>query len=150
TYYTFVGTSVGYSADRTVRPYLTLDPDGLGLQVGNDVHGDGSSFPTVVPASAMKVDETQANCTPLSNANCAARVLKWTIGVDDGDPLSTNRWTSPSDGHLIGDIHHSTPKVVERPDAVLQDETYTTFATLKHDRPQMLYASSNDGFLHGF
>jgi type IV pilus assembly protein PilY1 len=150
-YYTYVSTDVGYNSIRTIRPSITsTDPDGLGKHSGSQVSGNGSSFPGQVPSSTMAVDETQSNCAGLTNAQCATRVLKWTIGVDDGDSNSTNRCDSAATCSLIADIFHSTPRVVERPDANIQDETYTTFAASKATRPQVLYVSSNDGFLHAF
>lgn len=152
TYYTFTGSDLSdYHADQTIRPGLTTtDPDGLGLQGGTDVRGNATELLGLVGSEMMRVDTSQSNCSGLNEAACAARVLSWTIGLDDGYDLSTNRWRAAGDGNLMGDIHHSMPRIVDRPDAIIQDQSYTNFMEAFATRPQMLYTSSNDGFLHGF
>ena len=51
---------------------------------------------------------------------------------------------------MLGDIYHSTPRVVGAPQEFLRDESYTAFAASRLARPLMLYTSTNDGFLHAF
>src|SRR5690606_25375879 len=60
------------------------------------------------------------------------------------------RCASPTNCNLLGDILHSTPKVVGRPVSLLRDETYSKFAYENAKRPVVLYVSTNDGILHAF
>jgi type IV pilus assembly protein PilY1 len=58
--------------------------------------------------------------------------------------------SDPENCSLIGDVMHSTPIIVDRPSAAVEDETYDLFATANRGRMMMTYMSSNDGILHGF
>ena len=50
----------------------------------------------------------------------------------------------------LGDIFHSGPAVVTAPRAPLTDQNYSLFKTTYANRPRVIYAGANDGFLHAF
>ena len=54
----------------------------------------------------------------------------------------------------LGDIIHSTPRLVAAPasryDALYQDSTYTAFREHYQHRRQVLYVGANDGMIHAF
>src|SRR5690606_1422953 len=85
---------------------------------------------------------------------CAARVLGWTLGYNSGSSPNRNRCVSASDEDncsVVGDVMHSTPTIVNRPTAAVEDESYETFANgPAKGRPMIALTSSNDGILHGF
>ncbi len=64
-----------------------------------------------------------------------------------GDDAQTTRW-------LLGDIVHSTPAVVGRPNAnfysTYADETYQVFQEQYRNRRHVVYVGANDGMLHAF
>jgi type IV pilus assembly protein PilY1 len=76
--------------------------------------------------------------------------MRWNVGLDNGTIYHRCRSPGSSTCSLIGDVYHSTPKLVGRPSELLRDETYQTFAERKATRPLVLYTSTNDGFLHAF
>jgi type IV pilus assembly protein PilY1 len=152
-FYTFVNSAAGYSSEKSIRPGVSgSDPDGLGVQTGSEVSGTIADFVSNVPSSNMNIDRNESNCLTATDAACRDKVLKWTIGDSDGDTTTVDRCATPgsSNCQLLGDILHSTPRVVDRPDAIIQDDTYDMFASSYRERPQMLYVSSNDGFFHAF
>jgi len=51
---------------------------------------------------------------------------------------------------LLGDIFHSNPLVVGRPRSFINEASYRAFATTYGERDNVIYAGSNDGFLHAF
>ncbi|MDT8399014.1 MAG: PilC/PilY family type IV pilus protein [Pseudomonadales bacterium] len=95
----------------------------------------------------------------LANPMQARDVIRYIRGQDmsgfrsrladiPGDGTTTPRhW-------LLGDIVHSSPLVVNPPDARFDinfgDTTYDTFKRQYQRRRQMIYAGANDGMLHGF
>ncbi len=84
---------------------------------------------------AAKLVSTLAGCnfgTLISDSSCVTRAN------DDGSPS------------LLGDIFHSNPIVVGSPNSALNDATYHSFALSHRTRDRVIYAGSNDGFLHGF
>jgi len=50
----------------------------------------------------------------------------------------------------LGDIFHSAPSVVGGPTGVIPESSYATFKDTYKSRNRVIYAGSNDGFLHGF
>ncbi len=50
----------------------------------------------------------------------------------------------------LGDIFHSNPVVVGSPNSAINSASYRDFALDKRQRPRVIYAGANDGFLHGF
>ncbi|MBW1881056.1 MAG: hypothetical protein JRJ84_22110, partial [Deltaproteobacteria bacterium] len=51
---------------------------------------------------------------------------------------------------ILGDIFHSNPVVVGPPNSGINDISYRAFAAQYRYRDRVIYAGSNDGFLHGF
>jgi type IV pilus assembly protein PilY1 len=149
-FWTVIGSDVGgkiYS-DRTIRPKIGSDLDGLGSYSGTAVWGDAETFNSSTPPAAINVDAT--TCTPLSATQCRDRFVRWLDGADNSSPESRCKSPGAADCSLIGDIYHSTPRVVARPTALLRDESYTLFTLKQAQRHTVLYTSTNDGFLHGF
>ncbi len=145
-FYSVLGTNggSGYLSDRSIRP-LTID-DGAGIYSGTQYSGDAAAFVTATPAGAASI--TASDCVGTTTAaQCRDRVLKWTVGLANGTIY--NRCGS-GDCNLIGDIYHSTPRVVGSPSDIVRDESYDAFAIEQSDRPLVLYTSTNDGFLHAF
>lgn len=80
---------------------------------------------------------------PSANEKLARRyqIMKWVHGV-----------TADRQNHRLGDIYHSSPAVVGKPDFRLSDDEYGQFRYTKAvaTRPPVLYVGSNDGILHAF
>ncbi|MEZ4227855.1 MAG: PilC/PilY family type IV pilus protein [Polyangiaceae bacterium] len=145
-FYSVLGTngSSGILSDRSIRP-LTID-DGIGVYSGTQYSGDASAFVTATPAAAASI--TAGDCVGASTATqCRDRILKWTVGLPNGTIYNRCSGTTCN---LIGDIYHSTPRVVGSPSDIVRDESYDAFAIEQIDRPLVLYTSTNDGFLHAF
>lgn len=148
------------NANQSIRPSAPNSVnDGVStLTPGSIVTEVGDSFIPLVPAAAMNITMGDAACTLDSEANdaeaCAARVLGWTLGYNSGSSPNRNRCVSASDEDncsVVGDVMHSTPTIVNRPTAAVEDESYETFANgPAKGRPMIALTSSNDGILHGF
>lgn len=163
-FYTVVpdpASSGDYYPERTIRPFLDTDPnDGLGgPTTTEEVRGALSSFVSGVDAGALKLTSSNYTSdgactldnTAASADDCRSRVLNWTLGSTDGQ--GRNRCASYGDREncsLIGHVMHSLPTIVDRPKAVVEDETYAAFAANNQGRMMMMYVSSNDGMMHGF
>lgn len=145
-FYTFEPALSGtlYHAERSLRPNLPASTDdGAGDLSGQQIVGQGSSFVTAVQPGAYRPDvSVGSTCAGLTETGCRDRVMNWMLGFNNG---TTELRTS-----VIGDVMHSTPVIVDRPNAPLSDETYEAFAQTNNGRPMMAYTSSNDGMLHGF
>ena len=157
TFYTVQATAVGTTvfSDRTIRPNLTTNVDGVSAQSGTFSAGDSKSA-FVANTSPASMGLTATSCTAyvgttltaLTAQQCRDRYLKWLVG----DPNGTTFSRCPSTGacNLLGDVFHSTPKVVGPPSELTRDESYQAFQNTYLTRPLVLYTSSNDGFLHAF
>ena len=90
---------------------------------------------------------------PGSNATTATMLAQEIIQNLRGCVLGTG---APSEAacatrpYLLGDIFHSNPLVVGSPAGFVPETSYGAFKTAKATRKKMIYAGSNDGFLHGF
>ncbi|HVJ18368.1 MAG TPA: hypothetical protein VM686_23270, partial [Polyangiaceae bacterium] len=153
-FYTVIGgtgTETTIDSGGTIRPYISDTPaDGLSAYRGYLVTGTddtSTAFTAQVPAKALDLPNT--SCTLADNA-CRDRYLNWLIGLPNGTTNSRCDTRGSADCALLGDVFHSTPRVVNRPVAALRDETYTKFASSYATRPAVLYTSTNDGFLHAF
>jgi len=140
-------------SDRTVRPNLTTNPDGVGALTGTVTTGNAAAFVSNTSAASMGLTDTSCVDTvngvtvTLTAAQCRDRYLKWLVGIDNGTVFTRCPLGQCS---LLGDIFHSTPKVVPPPSEFTRDDSYQAFQTTYATRPLMLYTSSNDGFLHAF
>jgi Tfp pilus tip-associated adhesin PilY1 len=102
----------------------------------------GAPYSMTDPADATEQElltdrlvSTLAGCnfgTLISDSSCVTRTN------DDGTVS------------LLGDIFHSNPIVVGSPNAPINEATYHAFANSYRTRDRVIYAGSNDGFLHGF
>jgi len=71
------------------------------------------------------------------------------FGTDLGAGCTT-RTNQNAEKSILGDIFHSNPLVVSSPNARINDATYHEFAHDFRTRDQVIYAGSNDGWVHGF
>jgi type IV pilus assembly protein PilY1 len=142
----------------SIRPSIgSTDPDGVGIYGGRPWSGAAASFISGLPPEALAIPTTSCidqDGKALVTANdCRDMYLKWWLGFGNGQSTVASRCQDPSVDstcRLVGDIMHSTPVVVDRPDAAIRDESYARFEFLQAKRPMMLYVSSNDGLLHAF
>lgn len=135
-------------SERSIRPNLAADVDGVGLYGGVDVWGDAQNWNDNTPPEAMDIDNN--TCKSLTALQCRDRHLKWLTGLDNTSVYSRCKVPGAADCSLIGDVFHSTPRVIGRPDELLRDESYQIHALRLAKRHTVLYTSTNDGFLHGF
>jgi type IV pilus assembly protein PilY1 len=135
-------------SQRSIRPELTSDPDGLGQYGGVQYREPAENFVTSTPASAMAINAT--TCPGLTADQCRDRFLRWTLGLDNGTTFHRCPVPGSAECRLVGDVFHSTPRIVGRPSEFLRDESYQLFAAQQVSRPLVLYTSTNDGFLHAF
>jgi type IV pilus assembly protein PilY1 len=153
--YTVLGNAP-IASDASMRPNLaTSVVDGVGTY-----SGILTSFPTPaqfvsdVSPQAIKVDGTTCRdgAAFLTAADCRDRYLKWLVGLPNQTPFNRCSVTTGV-CNLVADIYHSVPRAVAgRPSQFLVDQSYQRYVTnqVTAKRPSVLYASSNDGFLHAF
>ena len=154
-FYTVQATNSGGGvfSDRTIRPNMTTNPDGVGALTGSVTTGDASTFVSSTSPASMGLTDT--SCTDIVNGvtvtltaqQCRDRYMKWLVGIDNGTLFSRCPLGQCS---LMGDVFHSTPQFVPPPSEPTRDESYQAFQTTYAPRPPVLYTSSNDGFLHAF
>ncbi len=146
-FYTYKGAVVSGKVNSagSIRPLLTSD-DGLGTYGGSIFYGKPSTFATTLGGAPM--DIASAQCGAMNESTCAQHYLKWVVGLDNG--TANSRCPSSGTCNVFGDILHSTPQVVNRPNALVESESYARFALNNASRPVVLYTSTNDGFLHAF
>ena len=139
-------------SNHTIRPNLKLGVnEGVGTYSGtqNSAAYTSASFVSSVPPDAINVNA--ATCPTLDANQCRDRYLKWLVGLDNG--TVNTRCPSASKCNLVGDFVHAMPRpVAGRPNELINDASYEKFAKAQFDakRPSVLYAPSNDGFLHAF
>ncbi len=132
-------------SEYSVRPRVLAD-DGAGVYGGTPYNGVAAAFVSNSVPDAL--DISAGDCVGLTNAaQCRDRVLNWTLGIDNGTVYSR---CNSGGCNLVGDIYHSTPRVMGRPSEFVRDESYDAFAIEQDARPLVLYTSTNDGFLHAF
>ncbi len=149
-FYTVQGNLVGgqiHSA-RSIRPSLSGNPDGVSGYSGTQINGDATGISASVTPEAMGLDGT--SCVGLTAGQCRDRYLRWVVGLDNGTAYQRCAVPGSTNCSLVGDIFHSTPRLVGPPSALLRDETYQLFASTNALRPIVMYTSTNDGFLHAF
>ncbi len=144
---TFIAEGNG---SNSVRPYLTGDVDGLGIQAGTIAGPLGvDQFLTEVPPTAMAL--TSASCDQSSAAGCRDDILGWLLGRTNSEGETRCPSAGSGDCSLFGAIFHATPTFVSgAPREYLQDETYASFARERGltERSSILYAPTIDGLLH--
>lgn len=155
---TWLPDSLSYTADhlrRSLRPHVLSPGDGVtGGTVGVTRRtAAGSSFVSQIDPQALDV-VNYASFAPCNGAASAAacrdRVMNWVLGFSDGEGNERCPDPNQDDCSVVGDVMHSTPVIVNRPSADIEDPTYESFALANTNRMMMGYFSSNDGFLHGY
>lgn len=143
-------------SDASMRPTTVAVDDGIGNYKGTqNAYNTPESF-AAIPAEALKVTDTSCDSSTVNlDANqCRTRYLQWLVGLDNGTPFKRCPGGSGGDKcNLVAEFYHSVPRAVAgRPSQFLVDSSYQSFvkAQLDAKRPSVLYASSNDGFLHAF
>lgn len=144
-------------SEASMRPNPVPVDDGVGSYKGTqNLYSSPESF-TDIPPDALDVTNTTCRSTNVNlNANeCRTRYLRWLVGLDNaGVPYKRCPGGVGGDKcQLIAEFYHSVPKAVAgRPSQFLVDSSYQSFVKEQLDakRPSVLYASSNDGFLHAF
>ncbi len=142
-----ISTGKIYST-RTIRPSLPSNPDSISSYSGSELNGDPATIASTVLPEAMGLDGT--SCVALSASQCRDKYLRWVVGLNNGTPYHRCAVPGAADCNLVGDIFHSTPRIVGPPSALLRDETYQLFTSNNARRPIVMYTSTNDGFLHAF
>jgi type IV pilus assembly protein PilY1 len=110
------------------------------------------------PASPTTTELTPAQITALKTNPATSTVESDTIGANRLSYLrgdSTNEGIAAGDFRRrqtskLGDIVNSNPVFVGAPNAGFGDSAYATFRSTYFNRTPVIYAASNDGFLHGF
>jgi type IV pilus assembly protein PilY1 len=149
--YSVKGSGNPIHSERSIRPLTSVtDSDGVGQYTGTQYGGSPSAFASGTEASAMNLSLTSRSCEGISTAvDCKNRYAKWLVGLDNGTDYHRCP-TLASECNLVADVYHSTPAVVGAPSENLRDESYQLYAASRRQRPTVLYASTNDGFLHAF
>ncbi len=77
-------------------------------------------------------------------------VVQYVHGKDAFDEDNDNSYTEMRD-IVLGDIFHSTPRLVAAPTTLLVTEPgYSNFRSTYEDRDRVIYVGANDGLLHAF
>ncbi|HKY37580.1 MAG TPA: hypothetical protein VJN18_16675 [Polyangiaceae bacterium] len=154
TLYTVLGAAP-IKSDATMRPNLlvTVD-DGVGTYIGTLAQYTGSA--ALVPAVTPEAINVNAKTCDMPGQDwtadqCRDHYVKWWLGLEG--TKQNHRCDSAATCSLVGDILHSTPRAVPAvPNDLISDASYDAFRQEQDDakRPAVLYAASNDGFLHAF
>ena len=88
-----------------------------------------------------------ASGTAGSMAQALVGVLR---GCEFGSEPCAPRVDDAGRKRYLGDIFHSNPLVVGSPNAAINESSYAIFANAHRQRPRVIYAGANDGFLHAF
>ncbi len=134
---------------RTQRP-AGVGTDGLGTYGGTVEQGSAAVFVASVKPEALSISGTTCTAPALSAAACRDKYLKWDVGLDNGTVFHRCATPGSANCNLVGDIYHSTPRIIGKPGEFLRDESYSVFAAQNASRPLVLYTATNDGFLHAF
>ena len=160
-----VDNGIVWSAAEELDDKLTTNPDSRTII---SYHDTGSSTSVGVPFKWDSLTSTQK--TLLDNPQPANVVTATnTFGDERLDYLrgqSIREGINGADGEFreriatagkLGDIVHSTPVYVGKPQYIGRDygefpsdNLYSTFVTDNQDRTKLVYAGANDGMLHAF
>jgi type IV pilus assembly protein PilY1 len=157
TLFTVVGATP-IKSDATMRPNLPVTVnDGGGTYSGTLGSYSSAGLAAAIPPEAIKVDATTCDIPTesldLTADQCRDRYIKWWAGVD-GTPTN-HRCESPgvTTCALVADFLHAVPRPVPgQPNALINDASYDQFKAVQiaAKRPAVVYAATNDGFLHAF
>ena len=123
--------------------------NGRGTPIYTVVNGSRTEFSSANLADLKSLvnplgTDIDHNGTPGENADAEA-VIGYTLdpGYDSGKYLGTRDSEWP-----LGDIYHSAPVIVTRPNFPVKYAGYTEFKATHGTRKTMLYVGANDGMLH--
>jgi type IV pilus assembly protein PilY1 len=102
------------------------------VSADNTVAPYSSLSPSTTTDMASALIRNLRGCTFSNSSTCTPRL------DPNNDPL------------YLGDIFHSNPVVVGSPNSAINEGSYQAFANTWRDRPRVIYAGANDGFLHAF
>ena len=121
---------------------------------GNNTQNNSSSVGSTASESGLALTEFNSNNVTaahlgLTSGSTSARnaerdrIVNWIHGANNSRGTLISR---------LGDIYHSSPIIVGRPQFSIPDESYNQFKQLPvvANRPSVLYVASNDGVLHAF
>lgn len=118
----------------------TLNRFDLGLDTAPGASLTESPYGLPDPASTAQLDSLAFSLV----SNAAGCTFGTYLGVNCASRTNADGVVS-----LLGDIFHSNPVVVGSPNAHINDPTYVAFSSDLRDRDRMIYAGSNDGWVHG-
>jgi len=96
------------------------------------------------------LDEPYASLSANTAEDMASALVDVTRGCEWGVSPCTPRVDESGEKIMLGDIFHSNPVVVGSPNAPVNELSYKLFSAAKRERPRVIYAGANDGFLHAF
>jgi hypothetical protein len=97
-----------------------------------------------------ELDEPYAGAGLTVEADIAAAVIDVISGCEFDSSPCVPRTNGAGDKTYLGDIFHSNPLVLGSPNAAINEAAYHAFATSHRTRTRVIYAGSNDGWLHAF
>lgn len=136
--------------ERSIRPRVTNNADGVGAYGGTIAEGEATQFISNTLPESMALEANSGVCEGKDEASCRTYYLRWLLGLSNPGSTETRCESPGDDCNLIGGVYHSTPRVVGPPSEILRDETYEQFAAAQLNRPHMLYTSTIDGLFHAF
>ncbi len=127
--------------------------NGGGGNGGGNANGGGNGGGNGNNANPYAIAETNLVTTSFSTDNAALTAAHLGVGTET-ERQNVINWIRGNRGSVskLGDIYHSSPVVVGRPEFNLPDESYNEFRRLPEveNRPSVLYVGTNDGMLHAF
>ncbi|MFP6661295.1 MAG: hypothetical protein VCB78_07545 [Myxococcota bacterium] len=96
------------------------------------------------------LDAPYSDLAGTTSGDMAVALVDWLRGCEFGSSPCLPRVNDANEKIYLGDIFHSNPLVVGSPSAPINEASYVEFANAHRDRPRVIYAGANDGFLHGF
>lgn len=95
-----------------------------------------------------------ANGTPEPLVENLVNFIRGEEGLENSRSRTISFADGSSNKYLLGDIVHSTPAIVAKPNAGYhlryRDSTYSNFVESNRNRRNVIYVGANDGMLHAF
>jgi len=84
-----------------------------------------------IPPEALKVTDTTCDSSTenLTKTQCRDRYLKWLVGIDNGTAFTR---CPLGQCDLMGDVYHSTPRVVPPPSELTRDDYKPQFISFRN------------------
>lgn len=123
----------------TVRPATPIEA--RGTLIGADAGGNH----TVSELSVLSATDfaPYLGSSTLSDTRAEA-IISWLHGDENSN--------ATRQANRLGDIYHSSPVSVSKPENAISDESYNLFRERPEvaNRPTMIYVGTNDGLIHAF